>query len=165
MKRASGFTMLEVMGAVLILGLLGTSLMTATLESTRRAAGARDLLTASLLADSALTDLLAARRASGAPGFAPGRDEREDQGFRIAVETRPVDAAALGMAPLVERPRGEPPASVLAVARGGTPALLSVHVEVSGADGVLAERTTFVFDPRAVPELEELAPPPAEPGP
>ena len=151
MKRTNGFTLLEVMGAVLILGLIGTSLMTATLESTRRTGEARDRLTASLLADSALADARA-RRDLGT--LAAGNDQSDQSGFQVSVRTTPLDAAALGFAPLMERERDEPPAEALSANGRAAPPLYEIRVEVTAQNALVAERTSYLFDGQASQALQ-----------
>lgn len=152
MRNNTGFTLLEVMGAVLIMGLLGTSLMTATLESTRRTGNARDQLTASLLADSALADVTAGLRTDSDSSRG---EERDIDGYRVSVQVSPVDATRLGLGPLVERERGEAAPAAFTAAGRTPPPLLQIRVEVSVADEVVSQRTSFLFDGRSSPALQD----------
>ena len=155
-RDAAGFTLLEVMGAVVILGIVATSLMTASINSTRIAGDARDRLRASLLADSIVAEI---ESTATSPGGAAAVDtgDREIDGYTVSVSVDPVDAASIGLEGLVARERGEPEAAVLAGdPRGGAP-LSRVRVIVKSPSGIETTRVTFSFDPSAAPGLAELA--------
>ena len=153
-RTSSAFTLLEVMGAVVILGLLGTSLITSTMDSTYRAGQARDQLIASLLADDVLAEL-ETRAADG--GVAPGMEETDRDGFHITVTTAAADVSQL-LAGRGDGDRDLAPATLLEPKRGSRPALLELRVEITGPGGLVTERTSFAFDPGASPELQDLAP-------
>ena len=88
----SGLTLLEVMGAVAILGLASVWLITPAMDATVRAGQARDRLNASLLADDVLAEL---ETRAASEGIAPGTHESERDGFRISVTAVAADASAL----------------------------------------------------------------------
>ncbi len=158
MKRASAaFTLLEVMGAVVILGIVGVSLITSSMDSSHRARQARDRLTASLLADSALAEVESRAQAGG---LTPGSQQDETpEGFAIVVETEAVDFASLAGGSLGERDRDAGPAVLLEAQRGQASSLMQIRVAVSdGSGGLVAERTSFIFDPTASADLQSLAP-------
>ena len=147
-------TLLEVLGAVVILGLVGVSVITSSMDSSLDAAHARDLLTASLLADDALAELETRAAAGGIP---LGTQETERDGFRIAVTTAAADVGAL----LAARQAGDRelgPATLFQEPRSGRPALLELRVDVSLSGEVVTQRTSFAFDPTASSELQALAP-------
>ena len=154
MSRArTGFTLLEVLGAVVILGLVGVSLITSSMNATVLAGQARDRLVASLLADGVLADL---ELEAAAGRLVPGTSENDRDGFRIAVTVSAADLGPLARGTPAERDAG--PAALLEDTRGAPPSLLQLHVEVTDSGGLVVERTSFMFDGTASPELQALAP-------
>ena len=155
-RSRSGFTLLEVMGAVAILGLVAASLMTASINSARISGDARDRMAASLLADSLLAELeTAAARGDGSVSALAG--ERAIDGFDVAVAVTPFDPATLGLEPLVDRERGGPPAAALAADPRGPAPLSWMRIDVTSIGGVEVTRTSIAFDPTASAALAELA--------
>lgn len=156
MRRASGFTLLEVMGAVVILGIIGVSLITASMDSAYRAAQARDRMGTSLVADSLIAELETRARAGG---LEPGTQHSQtDDGLEIVIETRPASLIELAAGALLERDRDDGPAELLEEQRGAPASLLQIHVQVTDPGGGVVERTGFVFDPAASEALQALAP-------
>jgi prepilin-type N-terminal cleavage/methylation domain-containing protein len=171
MQRRAGFTLLEVLAAVAVIGLTFTLLARANIEGLRAEGVAERKLEASLLADRLL--VLAELESQLAAGTAPpvGRSEREDQGFRVLLDVTPLELS-------LPQPAGQPvpgsmqgralgPSesagpSLLAAPGTNTPTLLRrVHLEVAWFDGISEEsvrRDTIVFDAvQAAPLLEGLA--------
>lgn len=154
-KVSSGFTLLEVMGAVVILGIVGVSLITSSMDSSHRARQARDRLGASLLADSTLAAIETHTKSGG---LTPGtqRDETED-GYEIEIETQPANLAALAGG-LGEPEDEDDSAGLLSASSRGPAVLTQIHVRVTDPSGGVAERVSFVFDASVSPELQALAP-------
>ncbi len=82
-----GFTLLEVMAAVAILGIAYITLGSSGIQGLQHEGEARRRFRASLLADSALAEIEAQLEAGVAPPL--GQDEREDDGFKVAIEVTP----------------------------------------------------------------------------
>jgi prepilin-type N-terminal cleavage/methylation domain-containing protein len=172
-RQRAAFTLLEVMAAVAVLGLVYVVIARSAIEGLMWEGEAQRRLRASLLADRVLAELEGGLRAGGAPQL--GRSELDEDGFAVLVEVTPFDPLALGLAALFEalpeghalapreRPGGTPPALLAPPSRGGAPALVSVYVRVAWTEGISEQavtRTTFFFDPlAAAPELGALAPP------
>jgi prepilin-type N-terminal cleavage/methylation domain-containing protein len=169
-RRHGGFTLLEVMVAVAMLGILTAVLVRLSSQGAMAEGEARRRLEASLLADQLLVELEGAWRA-GAP-VETGRREEAVGDFRVVVDVAPLDPAAFGMAALVEDARGrtdrrrgpslaEGPPALLVGAGRSQPPLSVVTVAVSWLQGVQEQavtRTTFAFDRQAAaPLLEPLA--------
>lgn len=180
-SRAGGFTMLEVVAAVAIVGIWFTMLVTLSSNSTRAERESQEVLAASLIADEALADAEAAlvtgglpqpydsttaSTAQSAPLYGDGFGG-EDYDVLVAVE--PFDPLSqLSAAPGTNAPP-------LAVDLAGLPrdaqnaaagALVRVRVEVRRSDDVdaaladgaiepppLASRTTFAIDPSVLAAL------------
>lgn len=169
-RRRAGFTLLEVMAAVAVLGLVTVYLARAASEGFGVEGDARRRLQASLLADRVLTELETGW-AAGNP-VEPGSHEEELEGYRVAVDVEPFDAAAVGLdLAALEQAPGEVPGrsarlpgstpDLLAPASRGRPAPLSrVSVIVAwpeGAEEQSVARSSFVFDRTAAePLLESL---------
>jgi len=154
---AAGFTLLEVLGAVAIIGVAFTLLARANIEGLRAEGTAHRQLEASLLADRTLALLEAQLQ----DGTAPELGSREDlvEGYRVEVEVTPLE---VDLPPLAEPvPPGfageDSGPSLLAPADRGAPALLRrVRIEVAWAEGT-AERSvlreTLVFDVAGAQQL------------
>ncbi len=150
---ARGFTLLEVMAAVLVLGLLYTVLAGAALRGLRSEGTDRRRATAALLADRELSTL----EADLASGFAlkDGLTEREQEPFTVLVEIAPTELLSLLPGPLSEeiaRTTDPKAPSVLRDERGQSRVRrVSVVVawdEAGAPDRV--ERTTYAFDKSAL---------------
>jgi prepilin-type N-terminal cleavage/methylation domain-containing protein len=152
--RSRGFTLLEVLVAVAVLGLLYTALAGVAIQGLRAEGESHRRLEASLLADSLLAELEVVLE-EGAPPR-PGREEDERDGFTIVTE---VSAYELPLE--LEAPEG---------LRKGSPSLFGgrtqesmirrIDISVSwteGADELSVHRTSFGLDlEQAAPLLEGL---------
>jgi prepilin-type N-terminal cleavage/methylation domain-containing protein len=155
-----GFTLLEVMVAVAVLGIVVTLITRASVQGMQYAGDARDRLTASLLADRLLADL----ESEVAQGLVPrlGSREQEEDPFRASVTVSAFDPASVGLDALLagdERSAALP--AVFQTTRGGAP-VLTAEVRVAWSDGIHeqhVERTTFLLLPQALPALLELGEP------
>jgi prepilin-type N-terminal cleavage/methylation domain-containing protein len=146
---ARGFTLIEVMGAVLILGLLFTWLASVAMIGLRSEGTDRRRADAELLADLELTTIEASVTAGQMPK--DGRSERDEEAFRVLVEVAPTDVLSLLPAPLARdiAQKSDPRApSVLLVERGQSRVRrVSVVVEWDEAGNpAQVERTTFAYD-------------------
>jgi type II secretory pathway pseudopilin PulG len=149
------------MGAVVILGIVGVSLITSSMDSSHRARQARDRMAASLLADSTLA---AIETRGQLEGLTPGNQhDATDDGFEIDIAIQPADLAELagdfGLAGGLDRGEGKSGSPDLFATRRNAPAVLTqIHIRVTDPGGSIAERVSFVFDAAASPELQALAP-------
>ena len=174
MKRAvrlprAGFTLLEVMAAVAVLGLVYVLVARVAIQGLQIEGEASRMLRASLLADRALSDLELELAGGAAPRV--GETETQEEDFTVVVEVSPFDVG--GVLP-EEAETGQQPTSppstldlLSPTVRGGVPTLLSIVARVSWVEGVSERevtRTSFVFDAEAAaPLLEGLAELPEEP--
>ena len=145
--RRRAFTLLEVLAAVLILGLLYTLLADRAMRGLRSEGQSRRLTEAASLADTALVDL-ETLLALGAP-VAPLREVTEHGDFSLLVEVAPEEVETLVQPPpgLVSE-REDPDWRILADDRGNT-RLFRINVVVSWEDlGQPRElrRTSWEFD-------------------
>lgn len=147
--RRRGFTLLEVMAAVLVLGLLYTWLVNVAIVGLRSEGTDRRRADADLIADLELSLI----EASVSVGQLPedGRSERDEDPYRVLVEIAPIDVLSLLPAPLAKdiAQRSDPRApSVLHDERGESRVRrVSVVVEWDEAgEPAQVERTTYAYD-------------------
>lgn len=177
---APGFTLLEVLVAVAVLGLVYVTVARIAIQGMQSEGDASRRLEASLLADRALAEL----ETQLAQGTAPplGEQTREEAGYRLEVAVEPFSAESLGLGGVLaeleppsraedaERRPGEgrvdrdeaPPLALLEPPqRGARPALLQVRVRVAWQDAAherSVTRTTFALDREvAASRLESVA--------
>ncbi len=168
MKRAdrlprAGFTLLEVMAAVAVLGLVYVVVARVAIQGLLIEGDASRMLRASLLADRALADLELEMAGGAAPRV--GETETQEEDFTVVVEVRPFDVGGILPEEAEVDPHSAFPPSTLQLlsptARGNVPTLLSIVARVSWVEGVSERevtRTSFVFDAEAAaPMLEGIA--------
>jgi type II secretory pathway pseudopilin PulG len=158
-RVGAGFTLLEVLGAVVVIGVSFTLLARANIQALRAENVARRQLEASLLADRALAEIEAGLLTGSAPGV--GNDERQEGGFVVRVAVEPLE---LGLDPLPERAPAAfgsndgGPTLLAAPGRAEGSPLRLVRIEVAwphaGAE-LAVLRETFVFDQSAVQSILE----------
>ena len=165
--RGAGFTLLEVMAAVAVLGLITTYLVRASAQGASVEGEARRRLEASLLADRLLIELEDAWKA-GAP-LEMGRREQPSEGFQVVVDVAPFAPGDFGVAALLDDPpppagrrtsplAGGPAALLAPPGARQTPALAVVTVVVSWKQGRqerAVTRTTFALDRQVASGLLE----------
>jgi prepilin-type N-terminal cleavage/methylation domain-containing protein len=155
-----GFTLLEVMVAVAVLGIVVTLITRASVQGMQYAGDARDRLAASLLADRLLADLEIQVDQGVAPRL--GGQEYEEEPYRASVTVSAFDPAMVGLdALLAGDDRGATLPAIFETTRGGAP-LLTAEVRVAWSDGIHeqhVERTTFLLLPEALPALLQLGEP------
>lgn len=171
-RDAAGFTLLEVMAAVALLGLFGAVLAQQAIEGMGYEGDASRRMHASFLADRALWEVEAGLKLGTPPQPKQEATETED-GFRVQVEVQPLDVAQLGLAPTAdasaEAQSAPPDAAALPLP------LFTVLVRVAWIEGLVEQsvtRTTFAFDGTAVAqalgaqqqqqEQQQPEPPPEE---
>jgi len=156
----AGFTLLEVMAAVAVLGLVYVVVARVAIQGLQTEGEASRRLRASLLADRTLSDLELELAGGAAPRV--GETEASEEEFTVVVEVSPFDVGSILQDGAGEDQR--PPASTSSLellspsARGGVPTLLSVAARVTWIEGVSERevtRTTFVFDAEAAAPLLE----------
>jgi prepilin-type N-terminal cleavage/methylation domain-containing protein len=179
-RRLQGFTLLEVMAAVLVLGLLYSALATAAIRGLRSEGVSRRKVEASLIADRFLADLEAQLALGDIPKS--GVEEQDVDIYRVGVNIQPFDptpildaiAAVEKERGIDARPRsgrregvnsmelggeapGAPAEDLLAPPRPGADGRLRrIDVSVTWQDGEREEvvtRTTFAFDTTGLEQL------------
>jgi prepilin-type N-terminal cleavage/methylation domain-containing protein len=154
--RNAAFTLLEVLAAVAVVGLVYWVLFAMAIDAVGAEGDAQRRLRASLLADRALGEV----EGLLAGGISPqiGRTESDEDPYRIEVEIAPYGLAQVA-ARIVEQRKAEKrggsrvpePALLVAPSQGPAP-LLSIAVRVSWQEGsreAEVRRTSFGFDPVA----------------
>jgi prepilin-type N-terminal cleavage/methylation domain-containing protein len=144
-----GFTLIEVMAAVLVLGLLYTVLAGAAMRGLRSEGTDRRRAEAAMIADRELS-ALQQELAGGAP-FEDGPSERDQDPFTIRLDVERADVLAMLPAPLhesVAREADPKAPSVLHDERGQSRLhRITVSVEWDEAgESDHVERTTYVLD-------------------
>jgi prepilin-type N-terminal cleavage/methylation domain-containing protein len=137
-----GFTLLEVLAAVAVLGILYVVLADVAIQGLRAEGRSRLRLEASLVADRRLSDLEIAIEAGGVPEF--GATEDEEDLFRVATEVRPF---AIPLPPGIDADRAAPGEALAS--------LREIELTVTwleGEDEQSVRRTTYAFDRAAVAE-------------
>jgi prepilin-type N-terminal cleavage/methylation domain-containing protein len=149
--RRAGFTLIEVMAAVAVLGLFGTVLAQQAIQGMHYEGDARRRLRASLVADRTLWQVEAGLKLGAPPQPKQEETETED-GYRVLLDIQPLDLAQLGLAPPVDEPGAPANAEPGAAAALPLP-VFQVFVRVAWVEGLVEQtvtRTTFVFDGSAV---------------
>jgi len=160
MRAEPGFTLLEVLAAVLVVGMTFTVLAGANIDGLRAEGLAARRLEASLLADRTLAGIEAGLGAGAAPPV--GTSESELDGFRVRVEVTPYELAP---EPLPGEPAQPPagagadePTLLAAPGSGAVTPLRRVAIQVLWDDGVAehaVRRDSVVFDGVSVASLLE----------
>jgi prepilin-type N-terminal cleavage/methylation domain-containing protein len=155
-RSATGFTLLEVLAAVALLGFTVAMLARGAIQGMRYEGDASRRLAASLIADRALFELESTLAIGALPEL--GHQEREEnEEFRLSLDVAPLDPASLGIGPLFTgqpSEAGSPPATV----RSDVPTLLLVTVQVAWTEGLVEQavtRTTFAYDASAAADALE----------
>jgi len=149
-------TLLEVMAAVALLGILYTFLAKAATQGVRSEAESKRRMEASLLADATLAEI-ETRLALGET-LQLERSEREEGDFEVSVEVTPFELPAelAGETAAATTPGAPNP---LGAGDAEAPNLLQrVEVRVVWKDGIFersAERVTFAFDAEAAQALAQ----------
>ena len=176
-SRARGFTLLEVLVAVALLGLVVSVLAGSAIQGMSYEGDALRRLRASLLADQTLWQIESALRLGAPPQAAHQESETEDE-FRITLDVQPLDLAQAGLgalaAPASETGGGEAAAPAAASNAALLP-LFQIFVRVAWTEGLVEQevtRSSFAFDATAAAQLlgadagdAEREAPPAEPEP
>jgi prepilin-type N-terminal cleavage/methylation domain-containing protein len=143
-ERRAGFTLIEVVCAVAILGILYTVLATSAIEALRAEGTGIRRIEASLLADTYVMQLEDVLESAGAPPI--GETEEDHDPFTLALIVRPVAAIDLGVDPAL---LGESDVSALGVRSDEDSRLREIQVRVSWHEGVqhhVVSRTTYGHD-------------------
>ena len=161
--RERGFTLLEVLAAIALLGILYTVLAGVAIQGLRSEGLSRRRLEASLLADRHLVELDLEIDAGGVPG--EGVVESEEGDFVVTTTVEPYEI------PLPPREDGEESEAVIsllgALSPGAEAPVRRIEVKVSwlepGGERSI-RRVTFGFDLSSVADLLEAATPAPEQG-
>jgi len=152
MRRAErALTLLEVMAAVALLGIVYTFLAKAATQGVRSEADSRRRMEASLLADATLAEI--ETRLAAGEALQLERTETEEEEFRVSVEVTPFQLPAEFLGELAgELAKATEPGTPSVFGLGGANApnlVQQVKVRVVWDDGIFersAERVTFAFD-------------------
>lgn len=153
-SRQRGFTLLEVLVAVALLGLVVSVLAGSAIQGMSYEGDAARRMRASLLADRALWQVEAALKL-GAPPQPSHEESVEGEEFRISVDVQPLDLSQAGLGALLLPPPEAPgapspePSTDGAAAAAALLPLYQVFVRVSWIEGLLeleVTRSTFAFD-------------------
>lgn len=171
-EQRAGFTLLEVLAAVAVLGLVYSVLATSAIQGMRQEGDAGHRLRASLLADQRITEIEAQVALGQTPELGETEDEEEE--FLVRTEVRPLDLevgdtkASKRAKDRLERAVGARPkggqgeAGTLLHPAGGSkqPLLRRIDLAVVWTDGASEQsvrRTTFGLDAvAAAPLIEQL---------
>jgi len=141
-RSRAAFTLLEVLAAVAILGVLYVVLADVAIQGLRAEGRSRRRMEASLVADWALSEIETEIEAGGFPEL--GRlPETEEDLFRIAVEVRPYSIPLLDESAEAGSDTGSPSEG------GALASLREIELTVTwldGADEQQVVRTTYAFD-------------------
>ncbi len=151
-----GFTLLEVMAAVLVLGLLYTVLAGAAMRGLRSEGTDRRRADAELIADRELTTIEAELEAGAA--LEDGRTELEVEPYQVLIEIAPADVIAMLPASLGREiaKTTDPKAPSLLHDERGESRIWRVSVVVAwdeAGEPDQVERTTFAFDKSALAQF------------
>ena len=157
--RRRGFTLFEVLAAVVIFGLTFTMLAQVAMQGLAAEGEASRRLRASLLADRLLGDLEGQLAAGAAPPQGLTEDEVDE--FMTEIEVRPYDFAihlAGAEVPdyITEETRGKREVPLLEPPNRGAAALLQLDIRVRWLEGAferVVTRSTFALDPAVVEPL------------
>lgn len=147
-----GFTLLEVMVAIMALGIAMTLLTRAAIDGMRLEGDAYRRLGASQVADQLLADLEGEMIGGLQPEI--GQRQLEVDDFEVLIEVEPVDPTELGIE-LLDRDRDSGPLTALLGddRLGSEPPLLEIQIAVTWQEGIYTQevrRTTFSFDAAGV---------------
>jgi prepilin-type N-terminal cleavage/methylation domain-containing protein len=156
MRRAErALTLLEVMAAVALLGILYTVLARAATQGVRSEADSRRRMEASLMADATLAEI--ETRLANGETLQLEHTEIEKGEFRVSVEVTPFKLPAEFGGELAAGPEPGAP-SAFDAGNADAPSLLQrVDVLVVWDDGIFersAERVTFALDAQAAEALQ-----------
>lgn len=157
-RAASGFTLLEVLGAVAILGIWYVILAGIAIQGLRTEGESERRIRASLLADEVMAELEAQTARGAVPQISSSEDEREEFIVRLNVENLDLPLAPAEDAARDPGETGPIEGSLFAPGPDGTAPLRSMRVEVAWIEGASERsvaRTTYAFDLESVRSLLE----------
>jgi len=143
----AGFTLIEVLAAVALLGILYSVLARVAIEGLRAEGESERRLEASLLADERVSDLV------GRPVPPVGRSETSDGDFTIAIDVTPFELPTQWSTGIFE---DQQPLLLATVPGGGVQALRTVLITISwleAANERHVSRTTYLLDFQSVAAL------------
>lgn len=153
LRARTGFTLFEVLAAVLVLGLIYTWLASINIEGLRAEGTSRRRLEASLLADAALATVEEAIALGTTPPL--GATEETQGDYQVSVSAAPIDITPwLGEDALP--PEGVSQSLLTLPTSGDEAFLRRIDVAVrwiEGVDEYEVHRTTFAYDTSALASL------------
>lgn len=162
-RSERGLTLLEVLAAVALLGLVYTALASKATQGVMSESDSLRRFHASLLADQTLAEIETTAAMKETPELGKREEESEDEIYLVTTEVSPWNV------PLPPAPEGTPAAtsgartsnaeSILGGSGTDSGALLQVTVRVSWQDGIgerSVERVTFVLDSARIQALGPL---------
>lgn len=157
-RSSSGFTLLEVLGAVAILGIWYVILAGIAMQGLRAEGESERRIRASMLADEVMAELEAQTARGTVPQISSTEDERDE--FTILVEVGNLDIPFPPPEGEDEerRPQGPPEGSLLGPAPDGSTPLRTMRVVVGWTEGATERsvaRSTYAFDLESVRTLLE----------
>ncbi len=150
-SRKQGFTLLEVLAAVALLGLMYTILGQVAIQGLAAEGESARRIEASLLADRVLSDLEIELAQGSVPPL--GEREYEDGEWYVRVRVASFEPPFASAASAEEGSRGRLPPETAA---GAAPPVRSIQVEVSWIEGAVeryVSRTTYALDLSGVEAL------------
>jgi prepilin-type N-terminal cleavage/methylation domain-containing protein len=149
----AGFTLIEVLAAVALLGILYSVLARVAIEGLRAEGESERRLEASLLADERVSDLV------GRPVLPVGRSQTTEGDFTIAVDVSLFQLPTQWSTAVLEEPK---PLLLEAAPGGGMQALRSVQITISWLEAASerhVSRTTYLLDFQSLAALATAAAP------
>ncbi len=152
----SGFTLIEVLGAVAMLAILYTTLSTVAIRGLRSEGESQRMLEASMLADWELSEFELELETGAAPEIGITEGDEED-GFTVMWEVKPLQTAIFE-SPSAKKQgaQASSPAEQFGVTSGGSVAFLQVELKVSwfeAGNERSVTRTAFAVDEDAAAKL------------
>ncbi len=155
----TGFSLLEVLAAVAVMGILYTILASLHMDGMRHEGDADRRLRHSLVADRTLAELEHAFLTGSAPPV--GTQETDEGDYTLRVDVRPLDLSLFAAGLLEVDEDGEAPPALLTAPRAGAPPLVEVEVVVTWVEGAYEReirRLTYGFDATAAAPILETLP-------
>jgi prepilin-type N-terminal cleavage/methylation domain-containing protein len=152
-SRQRGFTLIEVMVGVAILGLAVTMLARSAIQGMSYEGDASRRLRASLIADRTLAQVETALKLGTPPPLGHQESQEADE-YQLTLDVQPLDLAQAGLGALLAPPpgQGEAAPAAAALAPAAPLPLYTIQIRVGWVEGLAEQsvtRTTFAYDASA----------------